>query len=225
MIIAGIIILVLLGGCFFYASYSIRAGVYLKAICRIKTSEKIVALTFDDGPHPTQTPKVLDVLKEKKIPATFFCIGDKIAGNEEILRRMTNEGHHIGNHSYSHTWRFPLLSRSAMLTDLKQCEYALEEATHQTTNWFRPPFGVTNPTVANAVKKLNYQTIGWNIRTLDTQTPSAEKIIARIKKQLKPGSIILLHDRMPDSEQLLKKILDLLEAEHYKVVSLKQWIN
>lgn len=225
MIIAGIIILILLGGCFFYASYSIRAGVYLKAICRIKTSEKIVALTFDDGPHPTQTPKVLDVLKEKKIPATFFCIGDKIAGNEEILRRMMNEGHHIGNHSFSHTWRFPLLSRSAMLIDLKQCEYALEEATRQTTNWFRPPFGVTNPTVANAVKKLNYQTIGWNIRTLDTQTPSAEKIIARIKKQLKPGSIILLHDRMPDSEQLLKKILDLLEAEHYKVVSLKQWIN
>lgn len=214
MIIIGILILLVLVF-LFYASYSIQAGIYLKACCRIPTDEKIVILTFDDGPDEFQTPKVLDVLKEYGVTATFFCIGSKVKGNEAIVRRIVEEGHSIGNHSYTHTWRFPLLSTEKMKADLLLCQEQLEEVTKQKVSLFRPPYGVTNPTIAKAVNELGYRTIGWNIRTLDTQSLSHDKIIKRIRRRLRPGAVLLLHDRMPESDILLKRILDELGRKGY----------
>ena len=95
----------------------------------------------------------------------------------------------------------------------------------QPVRWFRPPFGVTNPTLAKAVRRLGYIPIGWNIRTLDTQQPTPEKIIKHIKKRLVPGSILLLHDRMPDSDRLLVQVLDFIEKEGYTVVALDRLIK
>ncbi|NDV81068.1 polysaccharide deacetylase family protein [Bacteroides sp. 51] len=217
MIIALFILFALVLGFLFYASYSIGAGIYIKAFCRMQTDERVVALTFDDGPDPVQTPKVLDVLKEHHVRATFFCIGSKVKGNEAIIQRMVAEGHTLGNHSYAHTWRFPLYSTQRMTADLEQCRRELEEASGQKVVWFRPPFGVTNPTIARVVKRLGYKTMGWNIRTLDTQQPSHEKIISHIHKRLRPGSIILLHDRMPGSEVLLGRILEELKKRKFNV--------
>lgn len=205
---------------FFYASYSIRACIYMRVFCHKQTEEKIIAITFDDGPDPIQTPKVLKVLRERHIPACFFCIGNKIKGNEELLRQIIKEGHSIGNHSFSHSGYFPLYRFRRMHHDLITCQQELEKVTGQPVQWFRPPFGVTNPTIAKAVCKLGVTPIGWNIRTLDTQQPSPEKIIKRIKKRLVPGSILLLHDRMPDSDKLLVEILDFIEKEGYTVVAL-----
>lgn len=203
-----------------YASCNIRSNIYLKVFCKKQTTEKIVALTFDDGPDPVQTPKVLKVLKEQQIPACFFCIGRKVKGNEELIRQIISEGHLIGNHSFTHTNTFPLYSPSRMKKDLQACQAALEEVTSQKTKLFRPPFGVTNPTIAQTIKKLGYTPIGWNIRTLDTQQPSIEKVLQRIRKKLCPGSIILLHDRMPDSDLLLKEVLRLIKEQGYTVVRL-----
>lgn len=222
MIIASLILLFL--AFMFYASYHINSGIYLKVFCRKQTNEKIVALTFDDGPDSIQTPKVLDVLKEHHTPATFFCIGSKIEGNEAILQRMIAEGHTVGNHAYTHTWQFPLYSTKRMTADLQRCRQQLEKSTGQKASWFRPPFGVTNPTIARVVRKLGYKTIGWNIRTLDTQSLSHERIIKRIRKRLRPGSVILLHDRMPQSEVLLKHILNELETKQYRIVGLETMI-
>lgn len=98
-ILISVVIIVSVMAFFFYASYSIRACIYMRIFCRKKTEEKIIAITFDDGPDPIQTPKVLKVLREKHIPACFFCIGNKIKGNEELLRQIIKEGHCIGNHS------------------------------------------------------------------------------------------------------------------------------
>lgn len=230
MIIAGILILLLLIF-LFYASYSIEAGIYIRSFCRKQTDEKIVALTFDDGPDSTQTPKILDVLKAHHAPATFFCIGSKINGNEAILQRILAEGHILGNHSYSHTWQFPFYSLRRMTEELEQCQALLEKATrtagnaHPPVHLFRPPFGVTNPIIARTVKKLGYRSIGWNIRTLDTQALTHEKILNRIRKKLRPGSILLLHDRMPQSEQLLTEIINLLHAEHYRIADMENLLS
>lgn len=219
MIVAGSILLLTVFLAFmFYASYSIRSGVYLNAFCRMQTHDKVVALTFDDGPDAVQTPRVLDILKEYDAPATFFCIGSKVEGNEDIIRRIIAEGHRIGNHSYTHSGTFPLYPGKRMTADLERCQQVLEKTTGQKVDWFRPPFGVTNPTIARVVRKLRYQTIGWSIRTLDTQPLSHKEIIKRINKRLRPGSIILLHDRMPQSEVLLKDILDELKQQGYRVV-------
>lgn len=205
-----------------YASYSIRSGIYLRSFCRKRTVEKIVALTFDDGPNPIQTPKVLQILKEWQVTACFFCIGRKIEGNEKLLQQIVAEGHLIGNHSFTHSGLFPLYRLSRMKKDLQTCQSELERVTSQPVTLFRPPFGVTNPTIAKAVRQLGYTSIGWNIRTLDTQQPSPEKVLNRIRKGLKPGSIILLHDRIPNSGQLVKQILDLLKEQGYSIVRLDE---
>ena len=200
-----------------YASYSIKAGIYLRSFCQKQTAEKIVSLTFDDGPDSVQTPKVLEVLKAYQVNACFFCIGKQIKGNEKLLQQMIAEGHLIGNHSYTHSPLFPVYPLSKMKKDLQTCQCELERVTSQPVSLFRPPFGVTNPTIAKAVRQLGYTSIGWSIRTLDTQQ-APDKVLARIRKRLEPGAIILLHDRMPDSDQLVKQILDLLKEQGYTVV-------
>ena len=174
-----------------YASYSIKAGIYLRSFCQKQTAEKIVSLTFDDGPDSVQTPKVLEVLKAYQVNTCFL---------------------------------FPVYPLSKMKKDLQTCQSELEQVTSQPVTLFRPPFGVTNPTIAKAVRQLGYTSIGWNIRTLDTQQHAPEQILRRIRKRLTPGSVILLHDRMPDSDLLVKQILDLLKEQEYTVVRLdKLW--
>lgn len=224
MIVTSTFITLLILAFFFYASYSIRSGIYIRVFCKKHTTEKVVAITFDDGPDATQTPLVLQTLREHNIAACFFCIGSKIQGNEELLKKMVQDGHILGNHSYTHSNLFPFYSFSKMKDDLQICQSALEKVTSQKITLFRPPFGVTNPTIARVIRVLGYTPVGWNIRTLDTQQFSPEKVIQRIRKRLRPGSVILLHDRMPDSELLLKQILDLLKEQEYTVVRLDHMI-
>lgn len=204
----------------FYASYNIRSGIYLRTFYRKRTQEKIVALTFDDGPDEAQTPRVLDVLQAHQATASFFCIGRKVKGNEALLRRMVTEGHLIGNHSHSHANLFPLFSLRKMKQDLATCTQALEAATSQPIKYFRPPFGVTNPTIARAIRQAGYTPIGWNIRSLDTCTASPAKVVKRIERQLQPGSVILLHDRMPHCAEIVTLLLELLRKKGYTIVRL-----
>lgn len=151
-----------------WASASIRSGVYVRAFCREKTDRKEVYLTFDDGPHPPETERVLDVLRERGARATFFLIGAKVSGNEAVLRRMLEEGHALGLHTYSHAGTFPLLSFDKMLADVNEGKRAVESVAGKKISLFRPPFGVTNPTIAKVVRTLGLRTVGWDVRSFDT---------------------------------------------------------
>lgn len=151
-----------------WASASIRSGVYVRAFCREKTDRKVVYLTFDDGPHPPETERVLDVLREHGARATFFLIGSKVSGNEAVLRRMLEEGHALGLHTYSHAGTFSLLSFDKMLADVNEGKRAVESVAGKKISLFRPPFGVTNPTIAKVVRTLGLQTVGWDVRSFDT---------------------------------------------------------
>lgn len=151
-----------------WASASIRSGVYVRAFCREKTDRKVVYLTFDDGPHPPETQRVLDVLRERGARATFFLIGSKVSGNEAVLRRMLEEGHALGLHTYSHAGTFPLLSFDKMLADVNEGKRAVESVAGKKISLFRPPFGVTNPTISKVVRILGLHTVGWDVRSFDT---------------------------------------------------------
>lgn len=151
-----------------WASASIRSGVYVRAFCREKTDRKVVYLTFDDGPHPPETERVLDVLRERGARATFFLIGSKVSGNEVVLRRMLEEGHALGLHTYSHAGTFPLLSFDKMLADVNEGKRAVESVAGKKISLFRPPFGVTNPTISKVIRTLRLQTVGWDVRSFDT---------------------------------------------------------
>lgn len=151
-----------------WASASIRSGVYVRAFCREKTDRKVVYLTFDDGPHPPETKRVLDVLRERGARATFFLIGSNVSGNEAVLRRMLEEGHALGLHTYSHAGTFPLLSFDKMLADVNEGKRAVESVAGKKISLFRPPFGVTNPTIAKVIRTLGLHTVGWDVRSFDT---------------------------------------------------------
>lgn len=218
MIALIILTLIIIAGAFlFYASYSISSGIYIKAFCRKKTDRKVIALTFDDGPDLHCTSQVLDVLNKSNTKAAFFCIGEQAENHPTLIQRIRQEGHLIGNHSYSHSNRFPLFSYKRMIEDLQKTDQLLERLTGNKITLFRPPFGVTNPIIAKAVRKMGYTTIGWNIRSLDTMGEPIDKVFHRIVKQIKPGSVILLHDRMPDSATLLTRLLEYLQQNRYEV--------
>lgn len=220
-----ILFCLLIGGFLFYASYSISSGVYLKVFCKAATTEKAVAITFDDGPDNRQTPLVLDILNQHNVEAAFFCIGEKAAQSPDLTRRIHDEGHLIGNHSFRHKGSFPLLSYRPMRADLIQTQQTLEAITGSPVTLFRPPFGVTNPTIGRAVHSLGYKAIGWNIRSLDTKGEPVGKIMKRITKQIHPGAVILLHDRMPDSAELLTALLTYLHREGYAVKRVDKLLN
>ena len=213
-----LLLILLAGAFFFYASYHIRSGIYLKTWSRLPTDRREVALTFDDGPHPLHTPEVLDVLKRHSAPATFFCIGQEAERQPELMRRLVDEGHLVGNHSYCHKGTFPLFTRRRMLEDVEQAHKILEERTGQPVTLFRPPFGVTNPTVASVVRRMGYQAVGWSIRSFDTRGEATEKIFRRIVRQVRPGAVILLHDRLPGCAVLTARLLGYLEEKGYKAV-------
>lgn len=212
------LVIIGIGAFLFYASYSIRSGIYVKALCKKETKEKLISLTFDDGPDAHYTPQVLDVLKQFGVQATFFCIGNKAEKYPAIIRRIQEEGHLIGNHSYSHSGWFPLFSLKKMTADLQHSQQILEDITGSKITHFRPPFGVTNPTIAKAIRQSGYTTIGWNIRSFDTKGEPPTTVYNRIIKQVSPGSIILLHDRLPNSKELLTMLLTYLTDNNYKAV-------
>ena len=208
-----------------YASSNIQAGIYLKSFCGAKTSENVLALTFDDGPDGENTPQVLDLLKAHNVKASFFCTGSKAEQHPDIIRRMQDEGHLVGNHSYSHSNFFPLFPAKKMVEDLRHAQTVLEELTGCPVTFFRPPFGVTNPTIAGAIRRLGYTSVGWNIRSLDTLKGDPEKVKLRIIKRLKPGGIVLLHDRMPNAAATLLLLLTFLKENSYKFVRIDELIK
>lgn len=221
-----IIVLLLLGTVAFlvYASFCINSGVYVKTLCKGETNERVVCLTFDDGPDPVYTPQVLDVLKEYQAQAAFFCIGKKVRENAAIMKRIAKEGHHVGNHTDNHSWKFPFLTQKKMYKDLLWCEDALLSYSGPILT-FRPPFGVTNPTIARLVKQMRYTIIGWSIRSFDTRGESEDKVLRRIVRQIQPGSVILLHDRMPGCASLVARLLEHLKTIHYEVVPLERMFD
>ena len=205
----------------FYASYNVGSGVYVKAVCRIPTDQKQVALTFDDGIDRVQTPLVLDVLQRHHIKATFFLVGERAQAHPDIVRRMVAEGHTIGIHTWQHRNTFPLGSTATITADLQRTRSVLEQLGGQPVTCFRPPFGVTNPPIGKAACRLGLTTVGWSIRSHDTnpKRPRTD-IVKRIERRLHPGAIILLHDNRPNSEELLEKILVMLKQHDYTITNL-----
>lgn len=200
-------------------AFRICSGLYVSAHCRGETQKPYLALTFDDGPHTGMTPVILDILKKNKIKAGFFLTGKQIINNKYLVRRISNEGHIIGNHSYSHANTFGFFSTRAVIRDLEKNEQLIHEITGKKCMLFRPPFGVTNPHIAKAVRYLGYSVVGWSIRSLDTMTADPEMTIKRIKTRLGPGHVILLHDSRLQAAVILDNIIRIAKEKGYEFVS------
>lgn len=203
----------------------IGLGFFIKSICKAETNEKIISLTFDDGPEIINTPILLDLLKSHQLKATFFIIGKKIKGNETILKRIKEEGHIVANHSFSHSYFYDIYSTKKVVIDLLLTNAAIKEAIGLTPKLFRPPYGVTNPNIMRAVKKLNLTSIGWNVRSLDTIIQDPEKLYKRVTSRIKPGSILLFHDTGANTLETLKEIILFTQKSGYKIVGLDELLK
>lgn len=198
----------------FLGAYFIGMNFHVHSINSLDTTEKKVLLSFDDGPHNPNTARVLEVLKKYDVKAVFFVIGKNFKGNEAIMQQIIAEGHQIGNHSFSHDAWIDLWPAAKIRADLEACQKLIE--TYQPGNtWFRPPYGVTNPNMAKAIRQTHLQSIGWNIRSYDTSIKDVEKIEQRVLAQLKPGAVILLHDRLDYMPELLERLIPAIKQRGY----------
>jgi len=183
-----------------------------------------VALTFDDGPHKTNTPRLLDMLKERKIPVTFFVLGELVKTYPEIARRIVAEGHEIG----SHTWAHPNLAKmgdAQVRSQLDRTQAAVKEAAGVDITVFRPPYGSLTDRQRHWIHNdYGYKVILWDVDPLDWRRPGADVVASRILDHTRPGSIILVHDIHPGSVDAMPKVLDTLLARGYHFVTVSQLI-
>ncbi len=203
-----------------WGAFDIGLGYFVHSITHKRTKIKEVALTFDDGPTEF-TPRFLDLLKENNIKATFFCIGKQIEKYPGTFKRIIDEGHAIGNHTYSHSNQTGFLSTSKMVEEIKKCDETMLKTGNLKTLLYRPPFGVTNPNIAKAIKLTGKKSIGWNVRSLDTITENENKIYRKVTKGMKKGSIILLHDTSKKTYNVLVNLLVFLKREKYSTFTIE----
>lgn len=202
-------------------SFRMKWNYFLKVIHKVPNSEaNELFLTFDDGPHPEFTPKILEVLSRFNAKATFFCIGKNIEKHPDIFLKIIEQGHLIGNHSYVHSNNYGFLSTKAVVQDLRRTQEIITHLTGQKNKLFRPPFGVTNPNIASAVKNLNLTTVGWSIRSYDTIAKAPEIVFKKINKKMKSGSILLLHDTSQLTVEVLEQLLISFDSRKFNAKTL-----
>ncbi|QKL33445.1 peptidoglycan-N-acetylglucosamine deacetylase PgdA [Streptococcus mitis] len=186
-----------------------------------KKNQKVVALTFDDGPNPATTNQALDTLSKYGIKATFFVLGKNVSGNEEILKRMKADGHVIGNHSWSH----PVLSKLSLDEAKKQItdtEDALTKVLGSSSKLMRPPYGAITDDIRNS---LDLSFIMWDVDSLDWKSKNEASILTEIQRQVRNGSIILMHDIHAETVNALPKIIDYLKEQGYHFVTVPEMLN
>lgn len=186
------------------------------------TADKIVALTFDDGPHAKVTPKILKTLKQHKIKATFFLVGSHLNQHKRMLSNILEDGHEIGNHSYTHP-RLTKKSKKALKNEIEKTK-GLFENLETSSKWFRPPYGDVNRGVACAAHQQGLKTILWSVDANDwkkTQTP--EKITRSVLQHTQSGSVILLHDSKRITAKALPQLIKKLKEKGYTFVTLSEW--
>src|SRR5690606_11488843 len=207
-------------------SFQIKMNYHFQSLNHnYKTSKNHISITFDDGPNPDFTPKVLSILKENNAIATFFLIGTNAERHPEIVRQIIADGHTIGNYSYSHSKNFGFFSSEKVAAELDQTNAILKKITGNEIKMFRPPFGVTNPNIKKALKNTGHISIGWSKRSLDTTNLSEEKILKRITSNLKKGDIILLHDSSPKTVAVLEQLLLTLQPHKLQSVSVDRLLE
>ncbi len=203
-----------------YGVSNIRANFFIRSQNRLNNT-KHIALTFDDGPV-ANTNAILDVLKEQEVKATFFCIGKHIKENIEIISRIDREGHIVGNHSYDHSSGFDWQSSKRMLKELEDTNSTINNVISKTPKFFRPPYGITNPNLANAIKHSGMNSIGWSVRSFDTVIKDEDKLTERILGHIEGGDIILLHDTMSITREILTKLIVKAREKGFIFVSLDE---
>ena len=220
VLVLGWLLITVMGSAFIRWNYHFNSLHHSKA-----TEENHIAITFDDGPHPVYTPKVLRLLTEYNAKATFFCIGKNIEAYPELFNQIINHGHTVGNHTYSHSNGFGFFSTKKVEEELRRTNAIAEKVSGKRLKMYRPAFGVTNPNIKKALQVLRLTPIGWSKRSFDTTQLSEKKLVARVTHNLKKGDIILLHDTSDKTIAVLERLLLFLKSKNMQAVTVNQLLS
>ena len=184
----------------------------------VHTNQKVIALTFDDGPDPNFTEAILDILQQKKVKATFFVIGENARQNPSLIRRMDTDGHEIDNHGYTHNY-----AQRKMTDELKQTDQSVYSVTGTHTHFYRPPGGFVTKSQIESIKNQGYVVTIWSVDSRDWRRPGVDRIVDNVVQKVFPGAIVLLHDGGGSRSQTvsaLVQVIDKLNADGYRFVTL-----
>lgn len=199
-------------------------------IWEVKTDQKLIALTFDDGPDPEETIEILDELKKYNAKCTFFVIGKRVVEYPDVAKRVVAEGHELANHTYNHVYFKKSSLLSEVMQELHQTETEIMKITGFKSTLFRPPGGIYNDNVVLAAKKLGLMPVlwSWHQDTRDWRKPGVNAIANRVLENARNGDIVLMHDQVyghSQTVQALKKILPELTKRGFRVVTVTELIN
>lgn len=206
-----------------------------EGIIRRGSNRKIVALTFDDGPNPKFTPKILDILREKNAPAAFFMVGKHVAKYPDIARRIHSEGHEIGNHTFSHRDLVPA-TRKTVMKEVIDADEVITKVVGIRTGLFRPPRGIYSNAVRKIiVEELGYSMVLWTVSAVDWSGLSPKRIVRRVHYYVRNGGIILFHDsgaiirtegaNRGRTVEALPSVIDELRSRGFEIVPLSELIQ
>lgn len=196
-----------------------RCAMFGPMITRMPAGTSGVCLTLDDGPDPSTTPALLELLDAHQAKAVFFLIGDRAARHPELVKEIARRGHVIGNHSQTHpSATFWLLRPWALWRDVAGCQETLRGILGEAPLWFRPPVGHHNLFLAAILRELGLTMMIWNCRGFDGVNRDVSAILRSIERGLRPGAIILLHEARPASVVVLSRTLELIRERGLKVV-------
>src|SRR5437667_8364694 len=215
-----------------YQSMAATGQWYGKTFTGIRRRSKQLALTYDDGPNDPHTLRLLEVLAKHNVKATFFLIGRYVEQRPGIVREVVNEGHVVGNHTFSHP-NLVFASARQTRTQLQECQQAITQAIGQHSPLFRPPFGGRRPGTLRIARSLGLAPVMWNVSGQDWKGYSADEIKQRIRRQLRGGDVILLHDGSHidmgvDRSQLILRTDPLLfdaKSEGFEFVTIREMMN
>jgi peptidoglycan/xylan/chitin deacetylase (PgdA/CDA1 family) len=174
---------------------------------RCTGSRPLVGLTFDDGPTKETTPRILGILREKGVKATFFVVGRQAEQYPDLVRRMIDDGHAVGNHTFNHPAMFCFLTPSRLRWEVEQTQVTLSTLVGQRPSLFRSPVGLRHPFLAQILEEAGVEYISWELRTLDSWRQDPDALRARILDRIAPGDIVLMHDRPTRGTAALLAIL------------------
>lgn len=188
----------------------------------VNTSRKVVALTYDDGPHAKLTPQLLDILKRENVRATFFVLGSLVEAYPQIVQRMAAEGHEVANHTWDHP-RLPSLSAEKLDRQIRETTAIIEKNTGQKVTIMRPTYGLYNERVKNdLLEKYRLDMILWSVDPNDWKKPGANTVARRLIEGAHPGAILLAHDIHPGTIQATPKAIAGLKAKGYEFVTVSE---
>jgi len=210
-----------------HGAFHRNSPVFGPALGKIENGRKVVALTFDDGPNPDATPLILDTLREKGVRATFFILGSHAERWPELVRRISHEGHQIGNHGYFHR-KLQFKSPFYVSRDIRLGIRAIKRAGAPAPRYFRAPHGFRSPWTTPIASSYGERTVGWSLGVWDSDRPGVDEIVRRTLEGVEPGSIVLLHDGdgyNPDGDRMqtaaaLPLIIDRLKEQGYEFATL-----